>query len=301
MDTEGNPMQAVVTELTRDVSGGVIGMAVSLYLPAQLAREIRGKARSWASCSDVGDDGVTYLFLDCDEAELDQVNEALRRNALSWRRSGLSYRTAPDGRQYRWYVRLEDEVSEIVLLQIIENTLGPKSADADSSQGLADWILQFDEENHNLRRLVDQGTLAVEKENRVLQDLISSLQTKIADLEQAAKLSPQQSRRSQRRELGTAISILLPDIHFLRDSLDVITQELESFEPVLLELYSLCSAPVDVKGERVGGAPPWRERHFSTGQKHDGRFYFRNDGDTWHILISFKNSQKRDIDYLKSR
>lgn len=306
MDTEGIPLQAVVTELTRDVSGGVVGMAVSLYLPPELAREVRGEARSWASYCDAGTDGVTYLFLDCDEAELDQVNEALRRNALPWQRSGLSYRTAPDGRQYRWYVRLEGEVSQAALQQAVEDTLGPSGPHADSSQALADWIAQFDVENRDLRRLADQGTLAAERiatadqENQVLRDQLSTLQARALELERVAKLSTRQRRSSQRRELGDAISVLLPDVRLLRDSLDVITQELESFEPVLHELRNLCIAPASVKWERVEGAPQWKERRFSTGQRHDGRVYFRNHGSTWLVLVSFKDSQKQDIEYLKS-
>jgi hypothetical protein len=267
MDTRKAPLQAVVTELTRDVSGEVVGMAVSVYLPAQLSREIRGEARSWTSYCDIGDDGVAYLFLECDEAELNQVNEALRRNALPWRRSGLSYRAAPDGRQYRWYVRLEGEVSEDALRQIIENTLGPSFDDSAR-------IARLEQEKHVLN-------------------------SRMSDLEREAKRSGPQRRNSPRRDLVNVIRILLPDVHFLRDSLDVITQELESFEPVLRKLRNLCSDHVNVKGERVEGTGKWKERHFSTGQKNDGRFYFTNDGSTWRVLVSFKDSQKRDIDYLK--
>ncbi len=267
MDTRDAPLQAVVTELTRDASGEVVGMAVNVYLPTQLSREIRGEARSWASCCDVGDDGVAYLFLECDEAELNQVNEALRRHALLWRRSGLSYRAAPDGRQYRWYVRLEGEVSEDALRQIIENTLGPSFADA--------------------------GRIAtLEQEKDVLNNRIS-------DLEREVKRSHPQRRYSPRHDLGSVIRILLPDIHFLRDSLDVITQELQSFELVLGKLRDLCRDHVNVKGERVEGTGKWKEGHFSTGQKNDGRFYFTKDDSTWRVLVSFKDSQKRDIDYLK--
>jgi len=295
MATEQHPLQAVVTELTRDVSGGVVGMAVSLYLPAQLAREIRGKAGLWASYCDVGTDGVTYLFIDCDEAELEQVNDALRRNALPWRRSGLSYRAAPDGRQYRWYVRLESEVSQDVLRQVLDDTLGP-SHDADSAQALNDWIAQFDEE----KRDAAKWNATQDQVIRELRDRLSALQARMADLERAEKPSDRQRRGSNRRELGNAIGVLLPGMLFLKNSLDVIIQELESFEPVLRELRSLCSAAADVKGERVEGAREWKERRFSTGQKDDGRLYFRNDGSTWLVLVSFKGSQKQDIEYLKS-
>lgn len=93
-------MQAVVTELTSDISAGVVGAAVSFYVPRELASEILGQAPTWELCCDVGAEGITYLFLNCDEAELSRVNEALRRTGRRWVRSGLSYRAAPDGRQY---------------------------------------------------------------------------------------------------------------------------------------------------------------------------------------------------------
>lgn len=267
MDTGNDPLRAVVTELTRDISEEMIGMACSVYLPAQLSREIRGEVRSWACCCDIGDDGVAYLFLECDEAELNQVNEALRRHALSWRRSGLSYRPAPDGRQYRWYVRIEGEVSEAALRQIIENTLGPNSADTSR-------IVTLEQEKH-------------------------VLVNKMSALEREAKRPTLQRQSSLRRDLGNVIEILLPDVDFLRDSLDVITLELKNFERVLRELRNLCSAPASIKGERVESASQWREKHFSTGQKDDGRLYFKKDGGKWRVFVSFKDSQKQDINYLK--
>jgi hypothetical protein len=44
------------------------------------------------------------------------------------------------------------------------------------------------------------------------------------------------------------------------------------------------------------------ETHFNTGQKDDGRLYFKRvDGTTWMELVSFKDSQERDIEYLTGR
>ncbi|MDR4495686.1 MAG: hypothetical protein R3B74_14985 [Nitrospirales bacterium] len=281
LDKEKNPLQAVVTQLTRDVSGEVLGMAVGFYLPDPLVREIQGETRNWTSYCDVDADGVTYLFLDSDEAELEQVNEVLRHNGLPWRRSGLAYRVAPDGRQYRWYIRLDGDLSKSVLQNILEDTLGPSRNYAESSQVINEWMIeQFDEENRDLR-----GQL-------------KTLQDKIHEIDRTPKPVPKQRGGSQRRELGNTIKVLLPAIHFLRDSLDVIT-EIESVEPILRDLGILCSAPAEIKGERVEGASPWKERRFSTGQKHDGRFYFKNQDSTWVVLISYKDCQKQDIAYLK--
>jgi hypothetical protein len=304
MDTGMNPLQAVVTALTRDISGEIVGMAVGVYLPNELARKIRGEPR-WDSYCDVGTDGVTYLFLDCDEAELNQVNDALRRRAMPWRRSGLSYRTAPDGYQYRWYVRLEGDVSPPALRAVLDQTLGPSRSHADSLQMLDEWITHFDEEVRDLRRRAAQGSASVEQiaalehENRILRDQLTALQARSVELERAARLSTRQRRTLQRREHGETIRLLLPDVQLLQNSLAVITQELESYEPILRELRSLCSNPAEVKGERVEGAPQWRERRFSTGQKHDGRLYFRRDGAKWLALVSFKDCQEQDIEYLK--
>ena len=84
------------------------------------------------------------------------------------------------------------------------------------------------------------------------------LNKRMSDLEREAKRSASQRRSSPRRDLGNVIRILLPDIHFLRDSLDVITQELESFEQVLHELRNLCSDPANVEGKKVESARKWK-------------------------------------------
>lgn len=275
MDTGNNPLEAVVTVLARDISGEMVGMAVSFYLPTQLAREIRGEKGSWTSYCDIGTDGITYLFLDCDEAELNRVNEVLQRKGLSWQRSGLSYRVAPDDKQYRWYVRIEGEVSKKILEQTIKDTLGPKR------ETVEDYTTQFDEVMQHATKRSDL------------------LEQKVLELRQEAKLSIQQGRSLQRQGLGEAIRILLPNMEHLHDSQTVILQKLEGYEPILRELWSLSNTPGDFKGKKVGGTE-WKERHFNTGQKDDGRFYFRNDGTKWLVLVSFKKNQERDIKYLKS-
>lgn len=292
MDGERKSLPAVITELTRDVSGETVGLAVSLYLPACLVREIRSEARTWGfHCySDTG--GIAYLYLDCDEADLEQVNNALRNGGFPWRRSGLSYRPAPNGQQYRWYVRFDGEALPSAIQRVLEDILGP-SREAASARAVDGWVVEFDQGKRDGEVRIE----SLEQANRALRQQIA-FQTGRADAGRTEKLPAR--NKSNRREFGDAVRVLLPEIHLLNDSLEIITEELKSSIPVLRELHSLCRNPAEIKGERVEGAPQWKERHFSTGQKDDGRLYYRNDGITWHVLISFKGSQKQDINYLRT-
>lgn len=280
MDAGNDPLPGAVTELTTDISAGVVGAAVSFHLPKQLASDIIAEGQRWEFACDVGPNGITYLFLNCDEAELNRVNEALRASGLQWIRSGLSYRAAPDGRQYRWYVRLEGGPSEDALRQVLHTTLGTVRYHSDATQTLNEYIALFDGEN-----------VALRAENTELRNRILELQGTVRSLSRPR-------RDSRKDELSAAIRILLPDVRLLRDSLDVIVQEVESCEPILQELQRLSRAPGDVRGERVEAAPRWKERHFRTGQRDDGRLYYTQRDGTWMALVSFKNSQARDVEYL---
>lgn len=100
-------LDAVVTELTSDVDASVVGAAVTFYAPATLVTDILSQAGGWEFCCDTLPEGATYLMLNCDEAELTRVTVALDQSGLHPVRSGFSYSQVSDGRQYRWYVRLE--------------------------------------------------------------------------------------------------------------------------------------------------------------------------------------------------
>lgn len=286
MDTCPGPLKAVVTELTTDISTRVVGAAVSFYLPPGLAAEILGQAPGWEFYCDPVADGATYLMLNCDEVELTRVNEALRQNGFHSSRSGLSYGTASNGRQYRWYVRLEAGLGTDILGQLLSDTLGSVRRHIDANK----WIAEFDDENLRLR-----------SENSNLRNENTNLKSRTLELERALNSSVRHRRPSRRHELDAIIDTLVSGIVLIRDSLDVMERELESCGPVLRELRTLCWEPSAVRGERVQSAPEWRETHFSTGQQDDGRLYFRHRDGTWMALVSFKQCQQRDVEYLKRR
>jgi hypothetical protein len=290
MDTRPEALEAVVTELTSDISAEVVGAAISFYVPRELAAGITSQAEGWDFCCDSTAGGGLYLMLNCDEAELTRVTEALRRHGFEWTRSGLAHGIASDGRRYRWYVRLEVAPPSQVLAKLLGDTLGASRRVI----GANEWIAEFEPENVRLR--IENDTLS--KENSALREENTQLNARIEEL--AHTPSAKQERRAARgRPVDGVIATLLPRIRLLRDSLDVVERELESPLPVLRELRQLCWEPSAVRGERVENALEWREKHFATGQKSDGRIYFRHADGAYHVLVSFKDCQERDIGYLR--
>lgn len=280
-------LQAVVTELTSDIFAEAVGAAISFYVPDTLADEVLATAIKWEYYCDTTTDGITYLMLNCDEAELARVNQALRSSGLRWIRSGLAYGPASDGRQYRWYVRLEGAPTALVVEQQLNDTLGANRRSIDTNR----WIAEFDAENNHLRA-----------ENRALRDASATLEARILELEHAATdPSPGYRRKSLREELAGLLDALLPGVVLIRDSLGVIQRELENREPVLRELRRLCWEPAAIVADakRIQRAPEWREIRFRTGQQDDGRLYFRKRDQVWHVVVSFKEDQKRDLEYLQ--
>jgi hypothetical protein len=103
-----------VTELSSDANGESFRVQINFYLPqGWIAAHI---TRAKAEAADRLDyhfyvseqTGIAYLLLDSDEDVFVQVRELLTTSGYDCTRSGLSYRPAPNGRQYQWYVRFAD-------------------------------------------------------------------------------------------------------------------------------------------------------------------------------------------------
>ena len=119
------------------------------------------------------------------------------------------------------------------------------------------------------------------------------------DLGKARRRLEDLARSSEALEsqLMDVAEVLLPEVEFLRDSRKVILRELSSFRPVFAELHQIAANP-ELKGTAVEGASGWRERHFSTGLKDDGRLYYKRQDGKWVVLVSFKGEQKQDVRWL---
>ncbi|MBP9019745.1 MAG: HIRAN domain-containing protein, partial [Bacteroidales bacterium] len=297
MDAGEDPIQAVITELATDVSGSVMGVKVGFYVPAGLSTEIRSHTHQLDYYCETGSTGATYILLDCDETTLNQVTRKLAEAGYAWARFGISYRSAVDGQHYPWHVVLEDNITQKSIEQFFQVHFGVPPQREQTEQVLDEWIGTFDVENMSLKQ-----------ENAYLRDKIGTLQEKfrhaqkkIAETQQDLNLDKRKMSSARKDEVLKVIQILLPNVMFLGDSMDVITLELENYQKVLQALYAISADPTYIKAERVEAADGWKELHFSTGQKDDGRLYFKHDKNQnrWLVLVSFKGSQKKDIQYLQ--
>jgi len=97
-----------------------------------------------------------------------------------------------------------------------------------------------------------------------------------------------------------ALCGLLPNVTFLKDSIEIIAARLAEPRPVLETIHQIVYKKRN--GKNVEAATDWQELHFRTGQDHSGRIYFKPFGeDQYKILVSFKESQKQDINYIKNQ
>lgn len=284
MDAGNDPIEAVITELTCDVPGSEFGARVGFYLPADLCTEIQSDTQRFDYYCDTGSSGTMYLLLDCDEGTLEQVKKRLTETGHTWVRYGISYRPASDGREYRWYVVLGEGITVEKIEEFFRDHFGILSQRERKEQTLNEVI-----------EIVDTDFRTLREENDKQKDKIAALEEELRCVERRIK------NAARRGEAEKVIQILLPNVEFLRNSIDVITRELKSYEPVLRTLYSIAIHQDYGQAKAVKGAPGWKELRFNTGQSNGGRLYFRSETDRYLTLISFKNYQKQDIEYLRKQ
>lgn len=297
MDAGQNPIGAIVTELASDIAGSAAGVKIGLYLPKDVVTKIRLGAPQLEYFSETGSAGTQYLFLDCDEATFEVVKQQLAEAGYPSVRSGMSHRPAGDGRQYRWYVVLEQSVAEGNIEAFFRSRFDAHPKREQREQVLDEWIENFGVENERLK----EENSRLKGEIEALKAQIRSLQKQGSESDGNRDPARRQIRRQWAQEIQSVIEGLLPEVEFLRDSIDVITRELHSYRPVLLTLRRIVTESNEVRAERLEAAREYKELRFSTGQNDDGRIYFKQDGKRkrWVVLVSLKASQKRDIEYLK--
>lgn len=130
---------------------------------------------------------------------------------------------------------------------------------------------------------------------------IAQLQARL-DAEPKAPLPLPRADVRLHEELASALAALRPDIVPLRDTLQVVVGEYASRGG-----FYRCIEELDPSGGRPHGwkslrdVDRWWERHVTTGQDDSGRAYARFDevARRWHLLLSWKVEQKRDIEWLR--
>ncbi len=308
MDEIGEPIPAVITGLTSNINGSEIAAKVGFYVPSEVFSDIESEREHIEYFCEVGSGGALYLLLDCDEAALKGVTNELTRAGLAWDRYGMSYRPAADGRQYRWYIVLEENVSEDEVDAFFRERFGVISQAKQAEEFEQAWI-ESEEESEMLMeevaRLKSELRDASDMENLLIEIEKENERLKKENHELRQTIKREQKERKQMRscgdELQQVIRTLLPNIEFLKDSMDVIIYELRDNRHVLGKLHSIASGENPPQAKGVRSAPGWREIYYSTGQKQDGRLYFRCEKNRCWVLVSSKADQERDVKYLRAQ
>jgi hypothetical protein len=120
----------------------------------------------------------------------------------------------------------------------------------------------------------------------------------IASAVQASQSSPVKLGSN---DLASILGVLLPGLHFIRDSVPFLAGDLDDPAPVYRLLRALDTSGGDIPAgaKQLEGVRGWWELYYRIGQRENGRLYFRLGGERKDVLVSSKNEQDQDLDYLR--
>jgi len=111
-------------------------------------------------------------------------------------------------------------------------------------------------------------------------------------------LEPSRAAVRLQDEITALLATIRPDLRFLRDSLTVLAGEFADRRGAYRAVLELGFDALGRGWKRIHGASGWWERHVSNGQDDSGRIYAQRANGSWHLLISHKSEQARDIAWL---
>lgn len=158
---------------------------------------------------------------------------------------------------------------------------------------LEEGIKLLNDKNAELEKSIEK----LKEDNLQLQ--LNNTEISINEVEKNVTINETKKRFYNQYILMDIINIIFPNFTFLRGSEDVLIQEYDDIKPALNMLRDLAYNPINVISKRFQRASDFKEwrRH----GKATERIYYRNDGNgKYSILVSHKDLQKRDEDYLSS-
>ena len=290
MDKNQLEINAQVTEITSDITGSTFGAGLCFYLPKNIHKRVCSVSHKEIDyCLDISNDGSTVLMINCDEAELSGFVDEFNNHSLKVNRKAACHRLAPNNVQYKWYMVFEKGVVREAIDKYLreERLIIPMQVKAEKK--LDEFANSFDSENRDLKQQITNH----QNEIKELEGEINRLQSQVES---------NSKRRSEKwgEEIQAIFNGLIPNIILVRDSLNYLAYEIKDYQSVLRLLGIIAHDPKRMQGKRVENAKDWCEYHFSTGEKDNGRFYYKKEGDKWNVLISEKNLQSQDIHWLRN-
>jgi hypothetical protein len=262
-----------------------------------------------------------YLLLEGNVADCERGAAVLRGRGAAVLRSGRYLGDSAPGIDADWFVRfvrpsdlnaLRDDLAEAFAFDRPEVVAGASE--------LRVQLLVRELESARVREAALRAELARSKslplakshdETDELRELLAHEQAARTAAEAAfAALSASEPVRAPpspkgaklKDEIETILRTLLPRLHLVRDSLTTIAVEFS-------ERGALYKAFSELQAAEVGRPPAWKvlhrvsgwwERHVSNGQDDAARIYARLPATDrlWHVLVSHKGQQQRDLDWL---
>jgi uncharacterized protein YoxC len=276
-----------------------------------------------------------YIMLNATLADFNMTCSRLFQNGFNVLHKGESKRPASNNRQYQWFIRVGDQTikpqpghvddfffkvlgveSETKKIERLKNWHNKLLEDMDEIEEKNNKLEQdklrlskeseeyqgiagdFDKENQMLKRKIQEYEIEIKILNGKLEK--QEKESEICEAEKEIDRSESQPQRIDRikNDILHTINALLPNISFIKKSEDHLINEVEDLTQPLRKLWQLSYDPANLKAPRFKSTKKFKELHFGA----DGRIYFREqkqaNGKT-EVLISFKQNQEQDEDYLK--
>jgi hypothetical protein len=278
-----------ITELHRDADGSCGGMKLSFMCSAQVYDAFLNKLFIDFRIEQ-GEEGYLRLLMECSDNAFLAVYKRLLQRGIKPDHRGTSYKLAEDGRLYDRYLRIPSEHSEESILEFFKEEFDSVPQERKNEE----FLDQLVEEQQHEKETYEQSNDELQKENISLR---KQLQAKTRKANENDRLKS--AAAFLHEKFPELIQLMLPSTEFEGNSFDVLTKELTDQSSLLGLLTSLNRDKQLPNSKRVAGTK-WLELRFSSGQSNDGRLYFHIEDDSVHVLIGKKQTQKKDIEYLKN-
>ena len=182
-----------------------------------------------------------YLLIDCDERILNIVKELFRNNNISIYRSGVSYRAAKNGKNYDWYLFLDEVVDEQLIQKLLEERF-PVLKEKSNLEFNEEYAYLQEEELEGLKK----SSITLTLENIELKNNLKKSNRSLTQLE---------------NQFEKFIDGFFPEVEFNEPSLEVLQTGILDLSKAIHEINKIVSDK-DFKGKPMKTLDSWFDTHF---------------------------------------
>jgi hypothetical protein len=291
--------KAYIIDLKCNLSKDIYGVKIAFSVNPEDSSVFDQKVESIDVFFDKSENDNLYLLLKCEESILKKVKDIFKQYNINIYRTGISYRIAKNGKYYDWYFFLDEKENQENIQKLLEERF-PILKEKSENKFKDEYYSFLEDDYHHLekekKKLIEEDIPLKERELNVLKinnnQLIEENSRLKYEIEKSLK-----SLNQVDNQLEKIISILYPKVEFINPSFDVLQREVLDFTNAIEKIQKIVEDE-NFKGTPIKTCRNWFDTHFSTGERNDGRIYFRKTKDKTTILVSFKSEQTKDIKRL---